>query len=164
MLKYKGFAVVFQEVPDEISLAINICGCTHRCPDCHSQFLWDDDGQPLMADFHDLLNRYRPYISCICFMGGDQNQSELEMLCKIAHADGFKTCLYTAYFMSDLIKPLLNELDYVKVGRFIKEKGPLTNPNTNQKMYRKSTSGNVDTWLDITDRFWAKYAEKEKRK
>lgn len=160
MLKHKGAAIVLQEVPDEISLAINVSGCTHQCPGCHSKALWDNDGQPLMADLNRLLTPYLPYISCVCFMGGDQDQKELLLLCKILHADGLKTCLYTGCSLSDLIKPLLDELDYVKIGRFIQEKGPLDSPTTNQRMYKKRPDG---CWIDITDRFWAKYAEEKER-
>ena len=36
MLKYVNTAVVFQEIPDEVTLAINISGCPCRCPGCHS--------------------------------------------------------------------------------------------------------------------------------
>ena len=43
-LKYVNTEVVFQEVPDEISLAINISGCPIHCPDCHSKFLWENVG------------------------------------------------------------------------------------------------------------------------
>ena len=159
MLKHKGSAIVLQEVPDEVSLAINISGCTHKCPGCHSQYLWDDDGDSAIVEMGKMIDRYLPYLSCICFMGGDQDQNELIVMCKIAHAEHLKTCLYTGYnSMSDLIKPLLEELDYVKIGSFIQEKGPLTSPSTNQRMYKKNVNGG---WTDITDRFWTKYAEKK---
>lgn len=159
MLKHKGAAIVLQEVPDEISLAINITGCTHRCVGCHSPYLWEDDGEPVMSSLYYLIKPYLDYMTCVCLMGGDQDQNELTMLCKIIHADGFKTCLYTGCdHISDLIKPLLDELDYVKIGRYIQEKGPLNNPTTNQRMYRKDSNG---AWVDITGRFWTKYAEKE---
>ena len=159
MLKHKGMAVVLQEVPDEISLAINISGCQHRCPGCHSTYLWDDDGESVMVGMGKMIEQYLPYLSCVCFMGGDQDQKELTVLCKIAHAEHLKTCLYTGYSeLSDLIKPLLDELDYIKIGPFNQEKGPLSNPDTNQRMYKKNETGR---WIDITDRFWTKYAEEK---
>ena len=37
MLKYANFDVVFQEVPDEVTLAINITNCPNQCPGCHSK-------------------------------------------------------------------------------------------------------------------------------
>jgi anaerobic ribonucleoside-triphosphate reductase activating protein len=157
MLRYKETAIVLYEVPDEISLAINICGCIHHCPDCHSKYLWNDDGDLLMKDFADILREYGPFISCVCFMGGDHDQKELVELCKIVHKKGYKTCLYTGEDTTGLIKGLLNELDYVKTGRFIKEKGPLNCPTTNQRMFKK-VSGD---WQDITSIFWKKYGEKE---
>ncbi|SHF88735.1 hypothetical protein SAMN05444364_11530 [Prevotella scopos JCM 17725] len=40
MLRYINTDIVFQEFPDEVTLAINISGCPCRCPACHSQFLW----------------------------------------------------------------------------------------------------------------------------
>ena len=41
-MKYVSTEVVFVEIPNEITLAINISGCKIRCPDCHSKYLWDD--------------------------------------------------------------------------------------------------------------------------
>lgn len=70
-LKYKGYAIVFQEVPNEITLAINICGCPHKCKGCHSQYLWLDDGDILEKDLNDIIDKYKDYITCVCFMGGD---------------------------------------------------------------------------------------------
>ena len=47
MLKYIDSKVVFNEVPDEITLAINMSGCPIGCPDCHSKYLWKDEGKEL---------------------------------------------------------------------------------------------------------------------
>ena len=47
-LRYDGAAVVFSEVPDEISLAISITGCPRRCPGCHSEYLWEYHGNLLL--------------------------------------------------------------------------------------------------------------------
>ena len=35
MLKYVNTGIVFQEIPDEVTLAINISGCPCHCPGCH---------------------------------------------------------------------------------------------------------------------------------
>ena len=50
MLKYVNTGIVFQEIPDEVTLAINISGCPCQCPGCHSQYLWEDVGMPLTTD------------------------------------------------------------------------------------------------------------------
>ena len=50
MLKYVNTGIVFQEIPDEVTLAINISNCPCHCPGCHSHYLWDDIGLPLDTD------------------------------------------------------------------------------------------------------------------
>ncbi len=47
MLKYVNTGVVFQEIPDETTLSINISGCPNHCPGCHSKYLWQDIGNVL---------------------------------------------------------------------------------------------------------------------
>lgn len=32
MLKYAGYDIVFQEIPDEVTLALNLSGCPNGCP------------------------------------------------------------------------------------------------------------------------------------
>ena len=50
MLKYVNTGIVFQEIPDEVTLAINISNCPCHCPGCHSHYLWEDVGLPLTTD------------------------------------------------------------------------------------------------------------------
>ena len=57
MLKYYNSMITFSEVPDEITLCINISNCPIRCPDCHSKFLWDDIGTTLTnATISNIIN------------------------------------------------------------------------------------------------------------
>ena len=135
MLKYIGYQVVLQEVPDEISLAINISGCPHRCEGCHSKYLWEDDGEPLLNNLDFWLDKYNDYISCVCFMGGDQDEDELiEAINKVKrHDSNLAICLYTGSYSVN--KKILKLLDYIKIGPYIENLGGLNNPNTNQKMY-----------------------------
>lgn len=150
-LKYINYSIVFQEVPNEITLALNISGCPIRCENCHSKYLWEYQGNELMPDISKLINKYKPYITCICFMGGNQNIDELSELCDICHFYNLKTCLYTGYSLDEDLKQFaLSKLDYLKVGKYIQELGGLANPNTNQKMYKILN----DKLIDITSEFW----------
>ena len=55
-MKYVDTKVVFSEIPDEITLAINISGCPVKCFGCHSKYLWEDVGEPLNSDsLHHLI-------------------------------------------------------------------------------------------------------------
>ena len=46
-MKYVDTKVVFSELPNEITLAINISGCPCACHGCHSSYLAEDIGVPL---------------------------------------------------------------------------------------------------------------------
>ena len=148
-LKCAGYAIVFEEVPDEVSLAINISGCPHHCEGCHSPYLAEDIGNPLLPELISLLNTYQQYITCVCFMGGDQNIRELRSAFQVVKALGLKVAHYSG---ADDSQPyttaLLNgEIDYLKIGHYDKEKGPLTSPTTNQRFYDfRSGKGEDITW------------------
>lgn len=135
-LKYNGYTIVMQEVPDEISLAINISGCPYKCKGCHSKYLWEYNGDYLIDNIDGLLNKYDGLITCVCFMGGDQNPKELLICIEKIHERNLKACLYTGCDSLDKMdKIILGRLDYIKTGRFIEKFGGLDNKNTNQKMF-----------------------------
>lgn len=147
-LKYLGYDIVFQEIPNEITLAINISGCPNRCNGCHSEYLWNYEGAYISDDIDVLLDKYGGYISCVCFMGGDQNQKELKYLLSIIKIRGIKTALYSGNDKLDNIcSDIIGQLDYIKIGRYIEELGGLDKETTNQVLY-KIKSGE---FIDITD-------------
>lgn len=47
MVKYTDSQVTFREIPDEITLCINISGCPNHCEGCHSSYLAEDIGTKL---------------------------------------------------------------------------------------------------------------------
>lgn len=83
MLKYTNTQVVFREIPDEITLAINISGCPNHCEGCHSSYLAHDIGTEL--SFNELLRliSINPGITCIAFMGGDQDPEYINKLAEV---------------------------------------------------------------------------------
>ena len=132
-LKYLGYSIVFAEVPDEISLAIDISGCPHKCEGCHSSYLWEYKGNLLKDDLPTLISENEG-ISCVCFMGGEQNTTELIEAIKYVKSVGLKTCLYSGEDDINILKPLIHELDYLKYGRYNNKLGGLDCKTTNQKM------------------------------
>lgn len=155
MLKYVNTGVVFQEVPDEVTLAINISGCPCRCPGCHSRYLWDDIGLPLDTTAIDaFVSRYGRKITCIAFMGGDGDPLGVNRLAQYVHEEhpGLKVAWYSGRMRvpSTVSK---RDFDYIKVGPYISHLGSLKMPTTNQRLFRKNDD---DTFEDITSRFWRK--------
>lgn len=134
-LKYMGYSIVTQEVPNEVSLAINISGCPYKCRGCHSEYLWAYEGEYISDDIDRLLNEYGDLITCVCFMGGDQNENELIKLIQKVKKRGLKTCLYTGSELEDVANEIVSSLDYIKTGRYIEKYGGLDSEETNQRMY-----------------------------
>lgn len=154
MLKFVTSDVVFQEVPDEVTLAIDISNCPCHCKGCHSLFLWKDEGIPLTEEsLTDLILPYEGELTCIGFMGGDISPEEVARLSVFVH-EHFKT-LKTAWYSGRQLLPKgfdATVFDYVKLGPYIEEKGPLKSETTNQRMYRLNKESGK--WEDITYRFW----------
>ena len=154
MVKYTNSMVTFREFPDEISLCIDISGCPNHCKGCHSPWLWEDTGTELTIEELDRLIQANDGISCIGFMGGDQDPEYINNLAKHVKANySIKTGWYSG--KHDLSTKMDWSLwDYIKLGPYIEEKGGLDNPNTNQRMYC-FTPKNIHSWpKDITYKFW----------
>ncbi len=144
MLRLASYDVVFQEVPGEVTLALNISGCPNGCPGCHSPHLRADTGEPLDEELlHCLLDRYGGTVTCVCFMGGDGEPHEVERLAKLAKAltgGRLKAAWYSG-------RGRLPEgfdggcLDYLKLGPYIERLGGLRSPATNQRFYRRAAAG-----------------------
>ena len=135
-MKYADTKVVFREVPDEITLAVNISGCPVGCKGCHSPYLSEDIGQPLDASSLEALIEANSGISCVSLMGGDADPAFVAELCrgvKNSHP-ALKTCWYSGRGL-DRAGEVLPWLDYIKVGPWVEECGPLDSPTTNQRFY-----------------------------
>lgn len=155
MLKYVNSGIVFQEIPDEVTLAINISNCPCHCPGCHSSYLADDIGLPLDADAIDgFVAKYGRDITCIAFMGGDADPKGIDMLAQYIHEE--HPLYHVAWYSGRTVissAVSVADFDYIKIGPFIQHLGPLKSPTTNQRLYRIGPEGDME---DITQRFWKK--------
>lgn len=146
MLKYVSFDIVFQEIPGEVTLAINISGCQNHCKGCHSPWLWEDKGETLSnLSLELLLERYGFSATCVCFMGGDSSPKEIERLAEFVKQKN--SSLKTAWYSGQEHLPnnfSLEHLDFIKLGQYIDELGGLTSPNTNQRFYAIKNGSLID--------------------
>ncbi|MDR0574696.1 MAG: anaerobic ribonucleoside-triphosphate reductase activating protein [Tannerella sp.] len=135
MLRYASYDIVFQEIPGEVTLALNISGCPNRCAGCHSPHLQDDIGETLNENMLvKLLDAYGASITCICFMGGDAEPPEVLKLAGFARNCGIKAAWYSG--RSGLFEDAEKYFDYIKLGAYIENLGGLDSPVTNQHLYR----------------------------
>ena len=155
MLKYVDSKVVFAEIPDEITLAINISNCPCHCEGCHSPYLADDIGEPLdLQHLTDLIDSNRG-ISCVCIMGGDANPSEVDDIAQDIkeYYPELKVAWYSG--RQELSKEIeLENFNYIKLGPYIKDKGPLNCRTTNQVMLEIDVIQGKVFKKDITAKFW----------
>lgn len=157
MLKYVDAKVTFAEIPDEITLAINISNCPCHCEGCHSSYLAEDIGTPLdLQHLTDLIDRNKG-ITCVCIMGGDANPSEVDDIAQDikAYYPELKVGWYSG--RQELSKDIdLHNFDFIKLGPYIEEKGPLSSKTTNQIMLEIDVINGKIFKKDITSRFWTK--------
>ncbi len=153
MLKYVNHDIVFQEFPDEVTLAINLSCCPCACPGCHSTYLWDDVGDALTEErLFALVDRYAGAITCVGLMGGDNDPGAVLHLLRQLRT--LRPALRTGWYSGRAHLPeVFDPLDaptYVKLGPWCADLGPLSSPATNQRMWHYAPDG---TATDITARF-----------
>ena len=152
MIKYADTKVVFQEVPDKVSLAINITNCQQNCKGCHSPYLKGNIGTLMTTKSLDELIKQNEGINCVIFMGeGNDREALIAASNHIHHTyPNIETALYSGRV--EVEDDIYEAFDYVKVGPYNEKLGPLNKRTTNQRMYRIYRDGSKE---DITNRFWA---------
>lgn len=155
MLKYVDSKVTFTEIPDEITLCINISNCPCHCEECHSSYLAEDIGKSLNLEALTNLIDSNNGISCVCIMGGDANPSEVDDIAQDIkeYYPELKVAWYSG--RQELSKEIeLENFNYIKLGPYIKDKGPLNCRTTNQVMFEIDVIQGKVFKKDITAKFW----------
>lgn len=140
--------IVLEEIPDRVALAVEITNCRGSCPGCHSPFLRRDIGEELTPEALDRLLEDNFGVDCLLFLGeGDDPEALLRLAAHIrVGRPDIELALYSG--RTDVEKEVKEMFDYVKIGPYIAELGPLNERTTNQRLYRRGE--------DITSRFWRK--------
>ena len=137
MIKYTDYSIVLEEIPDRVTFAVNISNCQCRCVGCHSPHLREDIGNELTEYiiqylFHDKIR----LCNCFLFLGeGNDRESLLSINSYIKNTYDIETALYSG--RDDVEDDLFDAFDYVKVGRYDENFGPINSPTTNQRLYYK---------------------------
>ena len=149
MNEIRRYQIVFAEVPDEVTLAINISNCPCHCEGCHSAYLAEDIGKSLSWNSLNALIHINHGITCVAFMGGDANPKQIDNLANHVKRMGLKTCWYSG--RQELNPQIsLENFDFIKLGPYIPSYGGLDSSKTNQRFYRVDNK----QMIDITNMFW----------
>ena len=140
--------VVLEEIPDKVTLAVEISNCRGSCIGCHSPFLKQDIGVELTPEAVDRMIADNYGINCFLLLGEGKDP---EALLRIAehlrvHHPQLERAVYSG--RPEVEPEIYAAFDYVKVGPYIAELGPLNERTTNQRLYHHGE--------DITFRFWHK--------
>ena len=148
MLKYvpELTDTVIEEIPDRVTLAVEITNCRGNCPGCHSPFLKQDIGEELTAPAIDKMIADNFGINCFLFLGEGRDQAALLDLARHIRQNhpGIETAVYSG--RTEVEDVYFEYFDYVKTGPYVEALGPLNKRTTNQRLYYHRE--------DITSRFW----------
>ena len=148
MIKYlPGLTdVVLEEIPDKVTLAVEITNCQGSCPGCHSPFLRRDIGEELTEAALDRLIGDNFGVNCLLFLGEGNDRDALLRLSAHVRQNwpDIELALYSG--RETVEDELKDAFDYIKIGPYVEELGPLNENTTNQRLYHRGE--------DITSRFW----------
>lgn len=153
MLKFLNTMVVFEEIPDKISLAVNMTNCQNKCVGCHSPQLRKDIGKELTEEVVDELIKENEGINCFLFMGEGNDKDSLIKMARYIKKK-YASLSLAIYSGRDNVEDDFYELfDYVKIGPYIAKFGPLNKDTTNQRLLKIEDGARKD----ITSMFWKKF-------
>lgn len=159
MIKYvpEMTNVVLEEIPDRLTLAIDISNCTGLCEGCHSPFLRRDVGVELTPEAIDSLIAGNFGINCFLFLGEGNDHAALMSAANYVRRAYPSLALGLYSGRESVEEDVWEFFDYVKIGPFRPSCGPLNKTTTNQRLYRiLHNADGTRTVDDITARFWRK--------
>lgn len=176
-------SVVMEEIPDMVTLAVDISNCTGLCEGCHSPFLRRDVGEELTPHAVESMLSANFGVNCFLFLGEGNDHAALLDIASYIHSahPGLSLALYSG--REHVEDDIFHVFDYVKLGPYRPACGPLNNPGTNQRLYHVRR-GNAEafsagshasessatamsgaqpfTLEDITSRFWHRGIDKNR--
>lgn len=120
-----------------IRVVLFLQGCKKRCEGCHNPIAWDvDKGNLIKVEELVAQLKEKCLNKKITISGGEpllQYSAILELVRKLRD---FDIALYTGFDFGEIPEEILNHVNYVKVGKFIKEQKTTLIPfigSSNQK-------------------------------
>jgi len=144
--------VTLTELPDKISLFIEMGQCYNNCKGCHSDHLRCGvaDKTSLQSIVYTVHNEIYKGANAVIIMGGTNNGGITETTLVALLKSVKETCccvgLYSGLDKLEDHKMYIPYLDYLKIGSYKEDIGGLATKGTNQILY-KITEGKLE---DIT--------------
>ena len=143
-----------------VRVTLYVSGCSHCCLQCHNPESWNpSNGVDFTSETLDQLIKLlkRPYIDGLTLSGGDplfmKNRDTIEKICKKVKEEcpDKNIWLYTGFNIDQLLKmsndsainDILDRIDVLVDGPFIKERSYKYNPEVDQKAWVGSDNQNI---------------------
>ena len=135
--------ITLAEMPNNISCYIQLANCNIKCKGCHSKFLWkkisQTDLQQILSYVIASKNKGADMFIVFGDINNDISSDDLLLLVRSASSI-LPVCIYSG---ADSVEKALGTnhsdilayLSYIKIGRFDKALGGLSNSNTNQRLF-----------------------------
>jgi len=130
-----------------IRTVLFVQGCLRKCEDCHNPSTWDIemgkeiDIEEIVEDLNKKCLNKKLTIS-----GGEPLLQYPAILELVKNLDDFNIVLYTGFEFDNVSKEILHYLDYIKVGKYIKEQRSTTIPfmGSNNQKFIKLRGGKIE--------------------
>jgi anaerobic ribonucleoside-triphosphate reductase activating protein len=140
------------------SLEIYVSGCDGTCTDCHNEELHSFDiGTDYKKIMHNILDKLRnPLIEKVFILGGEpllQNRSSMIDMISFLKKGKRDIFLFTRFEIEQIDNDILELVDYIKTGKYIKNLKTENNlsygiklASSNQKIWRKINDNGKIIW------------------
>ncbi len=104
----------FLDYPGHIASVVFVPGCNMDCWYCHNRPLWKETKRIHPAEVENYLQKRKGFIDGVVISGGEPTlQKDLEAFIERIRALGYKIKLDTNGLKPDIVRSLLDRLDYV---------------------------------------------------
>ncbi|PEQ91716.1 radical SAM protein [Bacillus sp. AFS006103] len=123
-----------------VRTVVYLQGCEQYCVDCHNPQTWNKK-EGITYDIEELANliQSNSLTKKITISGGEPLLQPKQVLALLKELRDFNIALYTGYSLKAVPKEIIENIDYLKVGPYIKELRSSTLPyigSSNQTFYR----------------------------
>ena len=117
-----------------IRTVLFVQGCKRKCEDCHNPSTWDLD-KGVDYEVEDIVNQLNIYClnKKVTISGGEPFLQYPAVLELVKRLNNYDIVLYTGFELEDIPKEILKYIDYIKVGKYIKEKRTTVTPYIGSK-------------------------------
>lgn len=125
-LSVESVHISFIDVPNHTAVSLFLNGCNVKCSHCHNPSLqsYKPESTKEVLQIIKTLTKYEELADTVCILGGEplmQDNKKLLSLIQDIKKQGMLVCLYTSYEKEEVPSSILENIDMLKTGKYIRE-------------------------------------------